>query len=169
MTPSQQASLEGLVGRSLSGVEIAAIDGHIEAGDFGVVAEMLSAGRSRLVPYYISERGVRAMAVLPRHRHALLCVLRDAVQQTPAWLIPTLTAAGIPAEDHAALADDLACAHRWLLSAEGLDVGTEAVQRMLDLIAAAVPEAAPACAAVQTMGLEPDKIHHSAIVAVFRG
>lgn len=118
----------------------------------GAIAAALSATLPpEVVPRHLTERGVRALPVSPRSRHALLQTLRDAAVAAPPWLAPTLTALGIPAEDHAAMADDLASAHRWLLDADGIDVGTSAARSMLDLIAATVPAAAPACAAVKAL------------------
>lgn len=112
----------------------------------------------RIVPATISERGVRILPVAPRHRFALLRVLRQAEQAPPAWLSPALTAAGVPPEDHEAIADDLACAHRWLLQEAGIDVGTAAVRSLLDLIAQAVPDAAPACDAAKALAEQDDAV-----------
>lgn len=133
------------------------------------IADALSVGRQRVVPYHISERGVRAMPVLPRSRHALLQTLHDAAQAAPPWLTPALTAIGLPAEDHPAIADDLASAYGWLLNADGLDIGTDAARSMLDLIAMTVPAAASACMAIKALAEEPDPITHTQVGAALRG
>lgn len=130
--------------------------------DTQALAEALSAGRTRRVTRLVTTRSVRALeGVLPRSRHALLEVLRLAETTEPTWLVPALTAAGVPAEDHAALAADLASAWSALnayTDGGGIDVGSTAARTMLDIIAAAVPDTAAACAAVKTMGEAPDQI-----------
>lgn len=168
MTPQQQSALETLAGRALTDSEVTQITPLVAAGATQAIADILSVGRKRIVSRHLTERGVRALAVLPRSRHALLQTLRDAAQSTPAWLVPTLTAVGVPAEDHAALADDLASAHGWLLNADGLDIGAASARSMLDVIAAAVPSAAPACAAVKALAEEPDPITHTQVGAALK-
>lgn len=133
------------------------------------IADILSVGRVRVIPRHITERGVRALSVLPRSRHALLQTLKDAAGTSPAWLVPALTAAGVPTEDHAAMSDDLASAYTWLLNADGLDVGTTAARSMLDLIAAMVPAATQACLAVKALAEEPDPITHTQVGYALQG
>lgn len=138
-------------------------------GRVGDIAAALSAGRIRLTEYRITELGARTLPVLPRHRFALLQALRDAAQAAPAWLVPVLTAAGVPTEDHAALADDLASGYRCLLTPPGLDVGSAQTRLMLDAIAAGVPDAAPACAAAKALAEVPDPIDHGVVSAALEG
>lgn len=163
MTPAQQSALEVLVGRALTGDEATAIDGYLPTRRDDLIAALLSTGRKRIVPTHITERGVRTLAVLPRARFALLDCLRTAATAEPAWLSPTLTALGVPAEDHPAYADDLASAWRWLVSPDGLDIGSAAARGMLDIIAANVTAAAPACAAVKALAEESDPIITAAV------
>lgn len=163
MTPQQQTALETLVGRALTADEVSAIDGWLPARRDDQIAALLSTGRKRVVSRHVTERGVRALAVLPRARFALLDCLRTAANTEPAWLSPTLTALGVPAQDHPAYADDLASAWRWLLSPDGLDIGSPAARSMLDLIAANVTAAAPACAAVKALAEEPAPITVGAV------
>lgn len=117
------------------------------------------AGITTVEPRMLTTRGVRALpGVLPRSRHALLQVLKDAANATPAWFVPTLTALGVPSEDHAAMADDLASAWDALnafAEGGGLDVGSAAARGMLDIIAASVPESAAACTAVKALAEVP--------------
>lgn len=123
-----------------------------------LAAHATFASHTVIEAHLTTTRGVRALSVAPRSRYALLQVLKDAEAATPAWLIPTMTALQIPAEDHPAYADDLASAWAALNSfAEGggLDVGSAAARGMLDIIAAAVPSAAPACVAVKAMAAKP--------------
>lgn len=169
MTPAQIQALEALAGRALLPSEQEAIDAMIQAGNHGAIAAVLSVGRTKRVSRFLTARGVRTLSVLPRSRYALLTTLRDAAQQQPAWLVPVLTAAGVPVEDHPALADDLASAHGWIHQEAGLDVGTSAAWNMLDAIAAGVPAAADACQAVKELSLQPDPIHHSAVSAALQG
>lgn len=127
-----------------------------DAGDMAGVAAALSGRHAVLVPRMLSERGVRDLPVLPRSRYALLTVLRDAEATTPAWLAPTLSAAGVPEADHAALADDLASAYRWITQEAGIDVASAGARAMLDIISAAVPESTAACAAAKALAERPE-------------
>lgn len=155
MTPQQKAALEVLLGGPMSPEQEAEVSPLVDARLDANVSEALSIGRTRIESVLITTRAVRAIeAVLPRARHALLTVLRDAASTTPAWLDPTLTALGIPADDHPAIADDLASAWAALNSftdGGGLDVGSGAARGMLDIIAAAVPASADACVAVKAL------------------
>ena len=163
MTPQQQAALEGLVGRVLTQGEIDSIAPMVAARTDGLIAESLSLGRIQLSSRHITERGVRALNVLPRHRMALLTVLKDAEVSVPGWFVPTLTAIGVPAADHAALSDDIKSAYYWLKNADGLDIGASGARGMLDIIAAAVPDAAPACVAVKALAELPNPISVNAV------
>lgn len=133
------------------------------AGNFNGVAERLSNGLTRNDPYFITARGVRALDVLPRHRFALLQVLRAAAEQEPEWLRPALTAAAVPVDDHDALADDLASAYHWLMQDAGLDVSTAVARQMLQMIGTAVPLSAPACAAVIALTEASDTVSWQAV------
>lgn len=133
------------------------------------IAAALSAGRTKIVETRITERTVRAMAVLPRSRHALLQTLADAQTTTPAWMVPVMTAAGVPSEDQPAYLDDLASAYRWLTQDGGIDVGSPAARAMLDMIAVGVPESAEACAAVKALAVRDDPLHHSDVSAAMEG
>lgn len=111
--------------------------------DAVALAAALSAGRTRVQSRMISTRGMREG---PRPAaQQLIAVLRAAETAPPAWLSPALSAAGIPEALHASYADDLASAYAWL-QGDGLDIGSPAVRPMLDLIAVAQPDTAPACA-----------------------
>lgn len=127
-----------------------------DEGNFAGIATDLSGQHNVLVPRTVSERGVRDLPVLPRSRHALLEVLRDAQTATPDWFVPTLTAIGVPVEDHPALSDDLASAYRWITQEAGIDVSSAGARYMLDAISAAVPTASAACAAVKALAERPE-------------
>lgn len=158
MTAEQKAALEALVGRALTTDETTQIDGWLPMRRDDLIAGLLSTGRKRVVSRHLTERGVRTLAVQPRSRHALLQALRDAATTMPTWLDGALQAAGVASEDRPAFADDLASAHRWLLSSDGLDVGSAAARGMLDMIAANVTAAAAACAAVKALAEVADPI-----------
>lgn len=172
MTPQQKTALEALAGRALTAPEEAQLDPLLAIRNDEAIAGLLSlkadgTPRTRVMPRHVTERGVRALTdVQPRSRFALLSELKAAATTTPAWFVPTLTALQIPAEDHDALADDLASAHGWLLDADGLDIGAAGARNMLDLIAEAVTAAAPACVAVKKLAEVPDPISTSAVSAV---
>jgi hypothetical protein len=150
MTPSQKQAIETLIGRSLTVQEESQINGHLTTGNFAAIAAMFA---PKVVVYsrQITERGVRTTPVAPRHRYALLDTLRQASENVPAWFLPTLAALGVPEVDRAGMADDLQSAWYWLRDPDGVDIGSASVRSMLDIIAAAVPDAAPACLAVKQL------------------
>lgn len=159
MSPLHLTALQALRGAELpltvsEQAEITAAISPLGRDD-EAIAKVLSRGRTRVVSRNITERGVRTLPVAPRHRHALLQVFVDAAAATPAWLLPTLTGMNVPQADQVALADDLSSALRWLRNPDGLDVGSSAARNMLDLIAIAVADAAPACAAAKAWATEP--------------
>lgn len=164
MSPAQRFALETLVDRALTEGEVAQIDQHLPGRRDDLIAGILSAGRTRLEPMRVTERSVRDLpSVLPRSRFALLNTLRTAETAAPAWFAATLAAIGVPPEDHAALADDLASAWRWLTTEGGIDISSSAARSMLDIIASGVPEAAAACAAVKALPLRPAPISTGAV------
>lgn len=173
MTPQQQAALEGVVGRPLTPAEVAQLDPLLAEGDRRdtQIADLCTALRgSRYPELRVTELGIRDLPVAPRYRHALLQVLRGAAQQTPAWLDAAMDAAGVPAEDRPALADDLAAAHQWLApGAPGINAGAQGARMMLGLIAQAQPDAAPACEAllalVSDTRIPTDQVSHALNVA----
>ena len=136
--------------------------------DDGAIAAALSAG-VEVFEHRVTERAVRALAVLPRSRHALLQALKDAETTTPVWLAPVMTGAGVPAEDQPAHNDDIASAWRWLTQEGGIDVGSAAARAMLDMIAAGVPDAAAACAAVKELAERPVVVTTRQVVKALEG
>lgn len=150
MTPSQKQAIEAVIGRTLTVEEETQIDGHLLTGNFAAIAAMFPP-KKVIYTRQITERGVRTVSVAPRHRFALLDTLRQASTAVPAWFIPTLAALGVPEADRPGMADDLQSAWYWLRDPDGVDIGSASVRSMLDIIAAAVPDAAPACVAVKEL------------------
>lgn len=154
MTPAQQAALEGIVGRPLTPDEIAQLDPLLEPdarNDVAITAKLQTIRTPIHVETRITELGVRRLAVLPRHRFALLEAFREAEAGPPAWASAALEAAQVPAEDRPALLDDLASGWRWLQTPPGIDIAAPGARQLLDVIAVGVPLAAPACAAVKAL------------------
>lgn len=120
-----------------------------------LAAHATFADLKRIESRFVTERGVRALAVLPRSRHALLQTLKDAESAPPAWFVPVMTAAAVPVEDQPAYLDDISAAWRWLTQEGGIDIGSGAARAMLDMIAAGVPAAASACVAVKALAEAP--------------
>lgn len=58
MTPAQQTALEGLVGRSLTAEEVTAIDAHLPNRRDDLIAQVLSAGRTVVADYWLTDRGL---------------------------------------------------------------------------------------------------------------
>lgn len=137
--------------------------------DDGAIAAALSAGRTKVVSRLITERAVRALAVSPASRYALLQTLKDAATTPPAWMPLVMTGAGVPAEDQPAYMDDLSSAWRWLTQEGGLDVGTAAARALLDMISAGVTASAAACAAVKALAVEPDPVTVNDVVKALEG
>lgn len=147
-----------------SNPELAALAANRD--DAGIAAHPSFSNVTQTTECFVTARGVRGLPVTPRSRHALLETLKAAETSTPAWLIPALTAATVPVEDHAAFAADLSSAWSALTSyaiGGGLDVGSSAARSMLDIIAVAVPETAEACTAVKAMANSPAPITLSQI------
>lgn len=154
MTPTQQAALEGIAGRALTQQEIEQIDPLLDPDnrdDVAITAKLQALRPPAYVETRITELGVRRLAVLPRHRFALLEAFREAEAGPPAWASAALEAAQVPAEDRPALLDDLASGWRWLQTPPGIDIAAPGARQLLDVIAVGVPQAAPACEAVKLL------------------
>ena len=133
------------------------------------IAEILSVGRTRLAPFMISERGVRAN--LPIKDGALFIkTLRDLSEASdvPAWLSAALGQIGVAEEDKWAYFDTLQCGYTWL-RADGLDVGEATVRQLLDLLGLGVPPLAGAIAHLKSLGMEPDPITAADVSLALRG
>ena len=157
MTPQQKSALETLLGVAMTVAQEAEIGPLVDARNDAAVAAALGVGRTQFRTLMVTKRTLVALdefGVLPRSAYALISVLKDAETTEPAWLSSVLTGAGIPVEDHPAIADRLATAWPALTSYTsegGLDVGNSGVRFMLDLIAIAVPETASACVAIKNL------------------
>ncbi len=154
MTPEQLNAIEAVRGAPLSQDQIDRITPLVDARIDAPAAVIASEGLQPVLQRTdITERGVQELPVLPRAWFALLTVIKDAAAQEPAWLAPTLAAVGVPAEDRPALAYSLSTAYAWIRpGGSGLDIASAPARAMLDVIAAAVPDAAPACAALKLKG-----------------
>lgn len=130
MTPEQQAELRAQARANEACAE------PLARRDLEELARILSIGRVCLVPRPITERGIRDV-LGPVHGARFMRLLQELSAGAAEWLPGVLTAAGIPADEHADYADTFACAHSWVLDAAGLDIGTETVQQMLGLLAGA--------------------------------
>lgn len=157
MTPQQKAALEALLEDTMTAEQEAEIGPLVDLRNDTAVAAALSAGRTQFRTLMVTKRTLVALeefGVLPRSAYALISVLKAAETSEPSWLGAVLTGAGIPIEDHPAMADKLATAWPALTSYTsegGLDIGKSGVRTMLDLIAVAVPETASACVAIKNL------------------
>jgi hypothetical protein len=120
MTPQQQTALEGLVGRALTEAEVEQITPLVaQQGTTQAIADILSAGRTRVVSHFASERGV-----LERFPGGALAA--DA-------LMTKLE--GFAATAHP-MASIVKRALKFLAQAEGLDIGSPATLGLIDALQA---------------------------------
>lgn len=159
MTPAQKAALEGIVGRSLTDDEVAAIEPHLAIRNDVAIAQVLSQGRVKIVPHMITERGVRncGMGIVATSR--FLKMLKSLEGVTPDWLPVLLTQVGVPTDEHEDYAETLASAYGWLGQEAGIDVGTPTARQMLDLLANAPGDHALMVAAIKALAEEPDPVN----------
>lgn len=147
----------------------AALQAMQSAGNYAGIAAALPA-QTVVVEYFITERGVRSLDVAPVSRKALLDTIKAAQTETPAWAGAVMDGAGISAADQVVYLDDLASAWPWLVREGGVNVGASGARLMLDLIAAGVPDAAEACAAVKALAEVPDVVSvHQVSRAIIEG
>lgn len=128
MTDAQRAALEALIERELTAEELDAIEPFISDPDNRndiKIAEILSAGRTQVVPYLITDRGViGALGTIDGEK-----LLSD---------LETFAAATLPADHplkahHAGIKRVLS----WLQRDPGLDIGSPTAQSLLATLAQA--------------------------------
>lgn len=162
MTPEQRAALESCAGRALEQHEADQAEAFLDPDNRNDVAlaDLCTQWRGeRFEERRVTELGIRDLPISPRHRHALLQVLRESAQATPSWFDAAMEALSVPVEDRDGLADDLRAALQWLHpGAEGISVGAIGTRTMLKVIAQAVPAAEPACAALLALA-KPASVH----------
>jgi len=149
MTPAQQTALETVAGRALTPGEIVAIDALLPDRNDVQIAAILSAGRVRVVPHEIGERGI--LDVLgPVAGDAFLSALEaiTGADQLPAPLQPY----------YGAIRRGVA----WLKT-NGLDVGSPTTRALLDALAGAGIVDGAAVTAIKARAEQPDPIHYNAV------
>ncbi len=120
MTPEQRTALEALAGRALTAPEVEQIAPLVpQPGTTQAIADILSAGRTRVVSHFASERGI-----LERYPHGPL--LADAL----------LAALEGFAQTQHPMARIVGRALKFLAQPEGLDIGSPATQGLLDQLTA---------------------------------
>jgi hypothetical protein len=162
MDSAQKAALEGLVNRSLTAQEIAEIDLMLPARNDVEITAILNVGRVRIEPRIITERGIRA-ALPVKDASRFMTMLKSLSEGPPAWLPSLLTAAGIPADEHADYAETLACAYSWLRQEAGLDIGVERTRSMMDLLAAAPDGHATAVTTIKSLAEVAEPLHYNQV------
>ena len=128
MTASQQAALEALVGRALTTEEVTSISTAVDNRSDGIVAAVLSVGRTEVYNRMTSSRGVAelypsgpvaAEIVLMKLEGASAALLQSAVQADK-------------------VLGSLLKRQLGFLSGEGLDFGSAALRAMLDSFAPSI-------------------------------
>lgn len=133
------------------------------------IAALISDGRTRRASRVVNELDIRRLLpVLDASR--LIKALRDLESATslPPGIAGLLTAAGVPESDHWAYLETLQSGYAWL-RADGLDVGTERVLEMLQLIGGGLPETSAACTQLAALGLVPDPVTPADVSRALRG
>lgn len=171
MSPNQKAALEALLGRALTADEVTELTPHVNERHDAAVAEVLSRGRVKHVTREITERGIRAaLPVVSASRFIRLLKEAAEASSVPVWLENTLTAMGVPADQHQDYADAFASAYGWLRQEAGLDIGSAATRGMLDVIAGSNPaEFGATVATIKALSEQPDPIHFNAVSDALAG
>ena len=117
MTPQQRTALEALAGRALTEPEAGQIAPLVAAGSTQAIADILSAGRTRIVSHFASERGILERYPLgPLAADSMLAALEAfTLTQHP-------------------MARIVGRALKSLAQPEGLDIGSPATQGLLDAL-----------------------------------
>ncbi len=126
MTPAQQAALEALVGRVLTGDEITQITPLVAAGATQAIADALGAGPVQIAPRNTSARGLAQM--VPGGPIAAEVVLLKLEGARDAMLASA-------DQQQQVLGSLLRRQLRFLDGDEGLDFGSPALRGMLDQFA----------------------------------
>lgn len=131
------------------------------------IADIISAGRTRLVSNAVNERGLRSKLTIAEGA-LFVKTLRElqAATSPPVWLFAALQKE--PKEEIEAYLDTLQCCYPWLQS-EGLDVGDETVRLLLDVLAAGIPALAPGVSKLKRLGEETDPVSVSEVSLALRG
>ncbi len=143
MTPEQKAALEGVVGRALTGPEIAAIEPLLEVRNDVAIAAILSVGRKRLVSKLIGVGTIIATfgsCVPPLSGGAFL----DALVEV-----------GVANRD----------AH-WamnLIERSNFDIGEPASQYQMMQMSVALPAFAPGLMALRGLAQAPNPIEYNVV------
>lgn len=139
----------------------------IESKDYWKIAQLVSAGRTKIAPCKVDELTVRG-ALSPALGGQLLLVLRglesaDLAGTTPDWLTPILAEMGVPDSQVPYYVNTLGCAYGALRSKQ-MDLGDPTTRNMLGLIAVGVPELSPAAQILKEMAVVPDPVTQSQVI-----
>ena len=144
MTPAQQAALEALAGRALTGAEITAIDPLLPERNDVAIAAILSAGRTRIESKQIGRGTI--LAVMAPMGGLFLGTLRDIGDIRPRTM------------DSANVAEVVG-----LIDRGEFDIGMDASREQLQLFATANSGMAPGIAALLALAETADPIHYNAV------
>ena len=138
MTPEQQSALEAVAGRVLTQGEIDQIEPLLPNRNDVQIAEILSAGRTRLKSHMIGIGTI--LGALAPSGGAFLDSLETlgATDANIKWLLK-------------------------LIERGAFDLGLEASRTQMQAYAQAVPALAPAINALMQLGVESDPIHYTAV------
>ena len=138
MTPEQQAALEGLVGRALTAIELAAIDTQLPERNDVAIAAILSTDRVRVEPMRI---GIGTILATMRPNGGAFLDALEALAATDANVKWTLK----------------------LIEQSNFDIGLPATREELSAFAAEHAELATAIAALLAVAEIDDPIHYNAV------
>jgi hypothetical protein len=143
VTPAELTALEGLVGRQLTLTELEQIDVWLPPRRDDLIAALLSTGRTRLVSHFASERGI-----LDRYQGPGGPIGADA-------LLSKIEGFALSAHP---LAGIVKRAVKFLGQPEGIDLGSQGVQGILQLLTQGGVITAEERAALVAMATQPDPI-----------
>lgn len=146
------------------------VSAEIARANDQAIADIISVGRWRRVSRMITERGIRE-ALPIKDASVFLRTLRELSTATeiPPDIATLLTAAGVDSADHWAYLETLKCGWGWLQTEEGLDIGSQRVIEMLQLIGGGIIETSPACIALSQLSLVEDRVTAADVSRAVRG
>lgn len=160
MTPAQQAALEALAGRVLTGDEIAQITPLVAAGATQAIADALGNGPVEVRPRNTSARGLAQM--MPGGPIAAEIVLMKLEGARDAMLAS-------PDQQQQVLGSLLRRQLRFLDGDDGLDFGSPALRGMLDQFAALGILSADEVAGLKSIAERSSPITHAQVGAALQG
>lgn len=133
------------------------------------IADIINVGRKRRRSHMLTERGVReALPIVDASVFLKTLRVLESATGLPAGIAGLLAAAGVPEDEHWAYQETLQCGWSWLRG-DGLDVGSDKVAQMLQLIGGGLPTTSAACLQLAQLGWVADPVTAADVSRAVRG